>query len=1141
MSDTVLTDTPEQQLAKRDRLLRTVNDAATVLLTAEEEKNFEKALLHGMELIGHCLEVDRVQIWRNDMADGALYFVHTYEWLSDIGRQKIPVPLGLRFPYSAKPEWERKFARGEYLNGPLSTLPPDDQEMLRPYDIQSLIIIPLFLHDVFWGFFSIDDCRQERFFGEDEIDILRSASLMMASAVKRHDQELKIGEAHERARKLLDAAPLACMLWDREGKLFECNEECVKLFKTKDKWEFIESFSGFSPEYQPDGKLSAGECVWYVRKALEDGRFEEKWMHQLRDGTPIPMHITLVRIEYGDDYFVAAYAQDLREHRQMMEEIEQRGMLLSTLNRVAAILLKSESGKFESSLNRCMKIIGQAVGADRIAVWKNHVKDGRLHCAQLYKWRDGNVGHGIGGEIAVDVSYDDHFPSWETVLSRRKSINSLTRNLSPREQAQLTPEGILSIFVAPVFIRSQFWGFVSFSSCHRELKFSADKELILRSASLMIANSLRRNDDLTEMLRLQSELAAALEDAQQTTEAKSSFLAHMSHEMRTPLNAIIGLSELAMETVEAKGEEPSDLEKIYGAGMTLLSTVNDILDISKIEAGRFEIVPCEYDLPSLLNDAVTQNVLRIGEKPIAFDLNIDGNLPARLYGDELRIKQVINNLLSNAFKYTKEGTVEMGVSCAQKDDATWMSFRIRDTGIGIRAADMGKLFSEYTRLDMRTNRGIRGTGLGLAIAKRIVELMGGSITVESEYGKGSVFTVRFPQKVVTDAVIPQDIVENLKKFSYSDRKRHQYSQMTRIRLPYARVLVVDDVVTNLDVAKGMMKPYGMQIDCVTSGQQAIDAIRAEKVRYNAVFMDHMMPGMDGIEATELIRKIGGEYAKNIPIIALTANAIAGNEEMFLHKGFQAFISKPIELVRLDAVIRQWVRDKELEKTLPDQKVLAGDKIILDIRSGRDRRMVPNRRSGIERRGRRATIPGLHMNEGIERFGGDEEAYLQVLHSYAANTAQLLEALRKTDRDNLADYAITVHGIKGSSRSIGASIVGDQAEALEKAAKAGDLAFVLANNAAFIDTASTLISGLSELLRQMSSEHPKPKKDKPDEEVLARLFAACEHYDMDGVDAAMTEIERNEYEADSEFTAWLRENVEQMNFAQIKEKLVSMIK
>ena len=624
--------------------------------------------------------------------------------------------------------------------------------------------------------------------------------------------------------------------------------------------------------------------------------------------------------------------------------------------------------------------------------------------------------------------------------------------------------------------------------------------------------------------------------AETASVAKSAFLANMSHEMRTPLNAIIGLAKLSLESGKTAGTEYANFAKIHNAGMTLLSTVNDILDISKIEAGKFELISSEYDIPSLLNDAITQNILHIGEKPIEFRLNIDKNLPMRLQGDELRVKQICNNLLSNAFKYTKAGTVELGMHCKREGDAVWMTVRVRDSGIGIRREDIGRVFSDYVQMDMAANRMSTGTGLGLPITKRLAEMMDGSVSVESEYGKGSVFTARILQKFVTDAVIGQKVCSGLQSFRYPDQKRLQDTHLlTRISLPNARVLVVDDVLTNLDVAKGMMHPYGMQIDCVTSGQQAVEAVRAETVRYNAIFMDHMMPGMDGVEATRIIREeVGSEYAQTIPIIALTANALVGNEEMFLSKGFQAFLPKPIEVARLDAIIRQWVWDRELEASSADRHMHLDGQMILDAPREQDK-SASERRSSTDRRIFGKEGVGLDMQKGLERFSGDKTAFLQVLRSYAVNTPSLLEAAKSVTRENLADYATLVHGIKGASRGICADSVGDRAENLEKAARAGDIDFVLANNAAFLEAVETLINGMNELLRQTASL--KPKKNQPDIAVLDRLLAACEGYDMDGVDMAMSELESNEYECDSGLVAWLRENVDQMNFAQIQEKLL----
>ncbi|MCL2806754.1 MAG: ATP-binding protein [Coriobacteriia bacterium] len=417
-----------------------------------------------------------------------------------------------------------------------------------------------------------------------------------------------------------------------------------------------------------------------------------------------------------------------------------------------------------------------------------------------------------------------------------------------------------------------------------------------------------RLEELNEITRSQAD------KIQEANQAKSNFLASMSHEMRTPLNAVIGLSELVMHDGEAAEETEDRLSKIHSSGMTLLGIVNDILDISKIESGKFELHPVEYDTPSLINDIVTLNVIRIREKPIVFSLKVDEELPRYLFGDDLRVKQVFNNLLSNAFKYTHAGTVEWSMGFEQCDSEIVLASSIKDTGIGIKDEDIPKLYKDYSQVDAQVNRLSEGTGLGLSITKRLVTMMGGTIEVASVYGEGSTFTVRLHQKLLSDEPIGKEVADNLMGNRYAASKRGQRAGFVRIDLSYARVLVVDDMPTNLDVAKGMMAPYGIQTDFASNGLQAVEMMRAGTPRYDAVFMDHMMPGMDGVEALRVIREeIGGTYAQTIPVIALTANAIAGTEKMFLSRGFDAFISKPIDILQLDSVLRQWVRNKNFEQ------------------------------------------------------------------------------------------------------------------------------------------------------------------------------------------------------------------------------------
>jgi signal transduction histidine kinase/CheY-like chemotaxis protein len=397
--------------------------------------------------------------------------------------------------------------------------------------------------------------------------------------------------------------------------------------------------------------------------------------------------------------------------------------------------------------------------------------------------------------------------------------------------------------------------------------------------------------------------------------SKSRFLANMSHEIRTPLNAIIGLSDIELQKEIPEGTR-SSLEKIYSSGSNLLAIINDILDLSKIESGAFQIVTSDFQTAQFLADAIQQNIVRIGVKNIVFSLVIDGSFPRTLRGDELRIRQILTNILSNAFKYTREGRVTLACACPEpgRDGIAECSFTVADTGQGIRSEDLPRLFRDYAQLDAKANRNIEGTGLGLSITSSLLKLMGGSISIESEYGKGSSFTVTIPLGVPGPERLGDELAADLAAGRFGKAAGRSKKDFVRTVLPKGRrVLVVDDLDVNLLVAKGLLKHYGLRIDTAVSGAEAVDKVRAaesapESARYDIIFMDHMMPVMDGIEATRLIRaNLESEYAKSVPIIALTANALAGSREMFLRNGFSSFISKPIDLMQLDEELARWIK------------------------------------------------------------------------------------------------------------------------------------------------------------------------------------------------------------------------------------------
>ena len=802
-----------------------------------------------------------------------------------------------------------------------------------------------------------------------------------------------------------------------------------------------------------------------------------------------------------------------------IHETAAQANLLRTMNDVSVLLLAPEYEKgFEESLLEGIKLIAECVDVDRIHIWSNEVTDGRLCYVNKYQWHEEK---GLWKQDAPDRLSHEEFPTWGPMFMQNECVNSPVSRMAPQERSILEQQGIKSLLAIPLFHQSEFYGFLSFDDCRRERVFTNDEIDILHSGGLMIVNAM-----------LSNEMTQKLHDA---NEAKTNFLAKMSHEMRTPLNAIIGFCGLTLEDGGLNENARSNIEKVSNAGEVLLSLVNDILDISKIEAARLELLPNEYDVPSIINDTVTSNILRIGENPVQFILSIDESLPAYLYGDDMRVRQILSNLLSNAFKYTKEGTVELGIRCERDAGDMWVTVWVSDTGQGVKPDDLENLFSDYAQMDMNANKSIEGTGLGLPITKMLVEMMDGSISVKSKYGEGSTFTAKIKQGYVNDTVIGPEATKNLQELRYYDENRRQSAQLKRISLPYARVLVVDDMPNNLDVTRGMIKPYKMQVDTAANGQQAIDAVRSGNVEYDAIFMDHMMPGMSGIEAVESIREIGTEYAKNVPIIALTAYALTGNEQMFLSKGFQAFISKPIERARLDAVIHRFLRDETKEKQYLEQQKEA------EMSSGENRaaamkRVGLTRRSGIDRRVLSLGINGLDTEKAIGKFDGDADLYSDILRSYVMNTPPLIDRCENVTVENLVEYGRIVHGIKGSSRGICADEFANIAERLEKAVKDGDLDFIAQYNPLFLNAARDLLSGIRDMLENTSLEIPRKKAERPDAVLLAKLRSACGAYDMVTVDAILNLLETFEYECEGDLVLWLRSNAEQLNLDVIIERL-----
>jgi len=563
------------------------------------------------------------------------------------------------------------------------------------------------------------------------------------------------------------------------------------------------------------------------------------------------------------------------------------------------------------------------------------------------------------------------------------------------------------------------------------------------------------------------------------TQQKSNFLATMSHEIRTPLNAILGMTEIQMQSAVHPPATSEAFIKINNSGNLLLSIINDILDLSKIEAGKLELSPIKYDVANLINDIIQLNYIRYESKPIEFKIDVDENIPSFLIGDDLRIKQILNNLLSNAFKYTDKGEVTLAVNaeCVGRGGAVLVTliFQVRDTGQGMTPEQVGKLFDEYTRFNMEANRTTEGAGLGMTITRNLVELMYGKINVKSAVDEGTTVTVRLPQKtdgIGIRGVIGKDLAENLRQFRVSSAVQLKKTQMTYEYMPYGRILIVDDVETNLYVAKGLMAPYRLNIDLATSGFETLEKVKEGNV-YDVIFMDHMMPKMDGIETTKRLRKMGYTY----PIVALTANAIAGQAEMFLNNGFDDFISKPIDIRQLNASLNRLIRDKQSPEVL---------EAAYKEKAEMDEKLLPN-------------------NNTYQQI----DPHLAVIFSRdAEKAAKVLETCMKNNLASESDiqmYIINVHAMKSALANIGAVELSATAFRLEQAGREKGINVILSETGEFLDNLRKIIEEL-----KLKDENAENVEDTEANlvllsEKLAIIKEACETLDKKTAKNTLNEL------------------------------------
>ena len=531
-------------------------------------------------------------------------------------------------------------------------------------------------------------------------------------------------------------------------------------------------------------------------------------------------------------------------------------------------------------------------------------------------------------------------------------------------------------------------------------------------------------------------------------QAKSDFLSNMSHEIRTPINAIMGMDEMILR----ESKETTTLEyahNLQNAARSLLSLINDILDFSKIEAGKMEIIPVEYHMSSMLNDLVNMVQARADKKGLKFIVKADKNIPSMLFGDEIRIKQVVTNMLTNAVKYTEKGSVTLKVGFDKIDDENInLCVSVIDTGIGIKQEDIAKLFSAFERIEEERNRTIEGTGLGMNITKQLLTMMGTTLEVSSVYGQGSTFSFKLLQPIVN----PEPIGNFEEAYRRSLAQHQKYHE--RFIAPTAEILVVDDTVMNLTVVKGLLKQTQIKIDTALNGPDALQKVT--KKRYDIIFLDHKMPGMDGIETLEKMETLPNNVNKNTTVISLTANAISGAREQYIAAGFKDYMTKPINMTQLENL---------LIKYLPQDKIKISDKPKEDLDTAQsDISQLPDWLNNIE---------GLNINKGVQHCGG-EEAYLDVLGVFANSIASASKEIKAYyDNADWKNYTTKVHALKSTAKVVGAMELSERAKRLEDAGNSGYINEIQQDTESLLKLYTSYIDKLAPLIQNDSDDSDKP--------------------------------------------------------------------
>ena len=696
----------------------------------------------------------------------------------------------------------------------------------------------------------------------------------------------------------INAVPVGITIFDEFMNILECNENVLDRLEAPKEY-YIEKFLELSPEYQPDGEKSSEKAIKVMKRALDGEIFTFEWTHLTTAGEEVPYEVTATRALYNGKHVFVTYQYDLRYIKNMADELEIKGKLLRI--RLDQQELISDITRSFVSSSETKKLIKEAIAklgryheVSLVAIFKLDVSSNNIY--PVYLWTSDDKMIPSIQEVGLNETIKTSFPERLYAFTAIPVLSCVDTSTGKVDGLRNILDDDAKAFIfAPLYVEGLLWGMISVQQLHEPRYWTDNEKSFVATISSTISGAI--------MLDIYNQkLKEAFDNVTAASRAKSDFLSNMSHEMRTPMNAVINMTKIAKETEDIERKNYA-LDKIADASVHLLGVINDILDMSKIEANKFELSPVEFNFEKMLKRVVNVVNFRIEEKKQKLTIQIDKDIPKVLICDDQRLTQVITNLIGNAVKFTPEnGLIKIGIFLLSEDKGVCkIQISVIDTGIGISEDQQKKLFQSFQQAETNTSRKYGGTGLGLSISKRIVEMMGGKIWIESELGKGSTFAFTIKAARGAETVLKDE----------SESKNIPQEKTNSNNFTGSRILLAEDVDINREIVTTLLEPTHLEIDCAENGTQAVEMYTKDPDRYALILMDVQMPEMDGYEATAKIRTFEKNINKHIPIIAMTANVFKEDIDNCINAGMDDHIGKPLDFENVLEKLRYYLNVKQL--------------------------------------------------------------------------------------------------------------------------------------------------------------------------------------------------------------------------------------